>query len=63
MDKKKEKDELQNLPVSAREFIAKIVEKMRYRKKVSKDVQAELAAHFEDELHDCKTDQERQVDL
>jgi len=33
---------------------------MRYRRKVRQDVQAELAAHFEDELKDCKTDQEKQ---
>jgi hypothetical protein len=33
---------------------------MRYRKKVRRDVQAELTAHFEDELKDCKTDEQRE---
>jgi hypothetical protein len=33
---------------------------MRYRKKVRDDVRAELAAHFEDELRDCKTDEEKE---
>jgi len=33
---------------------------MRYRRKVRRDVQAELAAHFEDELKDCKTDENRE---
>ncbi|RKY23846.1 MAG: hypothetical protein DRP62_05065, partial [Planctomycetota bacterium] len=32
----------------------------RYRKKVRADVQAELAAHFEDELKDCTTDEEKE---
>ena len=33
---------------------------MRYRRKVRWDVQAELEAHFEDELKDCKTDEKRE---
>jgi len=33
---------------------------MRYRRKVRQDVQVELAAHFEDELKDCKTDEKRE---
>jgi len=33
---------------------------MRYRRKVRRDVQAEFAAHFEDELKDCKTDENRE---
>ncbi len=33
---------------------------MRYRRKVRRDVQAELTAHFEDELKDCKTDENRE---
>jgi tetratricopeptide (TPR) repeat protein len=32
---------------------------MRYRRKVRADVAAELAAHFEDALKDCKTNEER----
>jgi len=33
---------------------------MRYRRMIRQDVQAELAAHFEDGLKDCKTDQEKE---
>jgi len=59
--KKKEKDKLfDNLPACAVEFIKLVIKKMRYRKKVRADVMAELAAHFEDELHDCKSDEEKE---
>lgn len=51
---------LQNLPACAAEYIKLVIKKMRYRKKVRLDVQAELAAHFEDELQDCKTDEEKE---
>jgi len=60
MAKKLKESELQNLPVCAAEFIKLVIKKMRYRKKVRLDVQAELAAHFEDELRDCKTDEEKE---
>jgi len=33
---------------------------MRYRRKVRRDVQAELAAHFEDELKDCENDEDKE---
>lgn len=59
--KRKAKDELfENLPASAAEFIKLVIRKMRYRKKVRVDVMAELTAHFEDELKDCKTDEEKE---
>ena len=59
--KKKEKDKLfDNLPTCAAEFIKFVIKKMRYRKNVRAEVMAELAAHFEDELKECKTDQEKQ---
>ncbi|MFQ6034643.1 MAG: hypothetical protein ACE5NM_02200 [Sedimentisphaerales bacterium] len=48
------------LPACATEYIKLVVRKMRYRKKVRQDVKAELAAHFEDELKDCKTDEEKE---
>jgi hypothetical protein len=48
------------LPVSASEFIQLVIKKMRYRREVRQDVQAELTAHFEDELKDCATDEERE---
>ncbi|MHC4214267.1 MAG: hypothetical protein ACYSWP_12940 [Planctomycetota bacterium] len=50
---------LDNLPPSAADFIKLVIKKMRYRKKVHAEVMAELAYHFEDELKDCKTEQEK----
>jgi len=60
MTKKSLKIDLQNLPPCVAEFIKLVIKKMRYRRKVRQDVMAELAAHFEDELKDCKTDEEKQ---
>jgi len=60
MKKEKRQSDLQNLPACAVEFIKLVVKKMRYRKKVRQDVQAELAAHFEDELKDYTTDEEKE---
>jgi len=60
MTKKYKDMESQNLPACAVEFIKLVIRKMRYRKKVQADVQAELTAHFEDELRDCKTDEEKE---
>jgi hypothetical protein len=48
------------LPASAREYIGALMKKMRYRKKVREDVREEIAAHFEDELRDCQTDEEKE---
>ncbi|HUW18735.1 MAG TPA: hypothetical protein VMW16_05490 [Sedimentisphaerales bacterium] len=59
MAKKLPYTDLQNLPLAAAEFIRLVVKKMRYRKSVRADVMAELAAHFEDALKDCKTEEER----
>ena len=50
----------EHLPICAAEFIKLVVKKMRYRKKVCADVMAELAVHFEDELKDCTTDEEKE---
>jgi len=59
--KKKEKDKLfDNLPTCAAEFIKLVIKNMRYRNKIRADVMAELTAHFEDGLKDCKTDQEKE---
>ena len=59
--KKKEKDKsFDNLPTCAAEFIKLVIRKMRYRKKVRSEVMAELAAHFEDGLKDCRTDKEKE---
>ncbi|MHC4726651.1 MAG: hypothetical protein ACYS17_05425 [Planctomycetota bacterium] len=54
------KSDLQNLPSCAIEFIQQVLKKMRYRRKIRRDVQAELAAHFVDELKDCQTDEDKQ---
>jgi hypothetical protein len=48
------------LPACAAEYIKLVIKKMRYRRKVRRDVQVELAAHFEDELRDCTTDEEKE---
>lgn len=59
MDKREKAKLLQNLPACAADFIKLIIKKMRYRKKVRAEVLAELANHFEDELKDCKTEEEK----
>jgi len=55
----RENKDLRNLPACVCEFIRGVVKKMRYRRKVRQDVQNELTAHFEDELKEYKTDEER----
>jgi hypothetical protein len=61
MEKKNRKEiKLRNLPVAAVDFIRLVVKKMRYRRNVQDDVQAELASHFEDELNSIKADDERE---
>lgn len=59
MVRKISRKELEKLPVEAGEFITQVIKKMQYRKKVRLEVMAELEAHFEDELRDCQTDEER----
>ncbi len=60
MAKEHKKTDLQNLPACAAEFIKLVIKKMRYRKKVRADVMYELVTHFEDELKDYKTDEEKE---
>jgi hypothetical protein len=48
------------LPACGEEYIKLIVKMIRYRRKVRQDVQGELTAHFEDELKECATDEDRQ---
>lgn len=48
------------LPPCATDFIRQLTKKIRYRRKVRQDVQAELTVHFEDELRDCADAQERE---
>ncbi|MEA3226505.1 MAG: hypothetical protein U9Q07_11190, partial [Planctomycetota bacterium] len=52
--------DLEHLPACAVEFVKQLLKKMRYRRTVREEVQAELAVHFEDELRDCKTDTEKE---
>ena len=54
------KRQFNKLPACAAEYIKLVIKKMRYRRKVRAEVMAELAAHFEDELKDCATDEQRQ---
>ncbi len=60
MAKENDKSDSQNLPACVVEFISQVLKKMCYRRKVRQDVQAELTAHFEDELKDCTTDEQKQ---
>ncbi len=48
------------LPACAMEFIGQVTGKTSWRRNVREDVQAELAAHFEDHLRDCRSPQERE---
>ena len=54
------KSDPKNLPQCAVEYIKRLLKKMRYRRKVRDDVEAELKAHFEDDLKDCKTNEEKE---
>ena len=60
MTDKHESTDLKNLPPSVCEFIRVVIKKMGYRRKVRQDVQDELTAHFEDELKNCVTDQQKE---
>ncbi len=60
MAKENKKEQTQNLPACVCEFINHIIRKMRYCRKVQKDVRAELIAHFEDELKDYPTDRDKE---
>ena len=54
------KTDLGKLPESVVEFIKNVIQRMRYRRNVREEVQAELAGHFEDELKGCANDEERE---
>jgi hypothetical protein len=54
------KNSFENMPPCAAEYIKLIIKKMKWKKKVRDDVQAELIAHFEDALRDCKTNEEKE---
>ncbi|MBP7051545.1 MAG: hypothetical protein KBE65_11065 [Phycisphaerae bacterium] len=48
------------LPRCATDFIDEVTKNIRYRRKIREDVGAELTAHFEDHLRECKGPQERE---
>ncbi|HSV98865.1 MAG TPA: hypothetical protein VLI39_01740 [Sedimentisphaerales bacterium] len=48
------------MPRCAEQFIAAVVRKIRWRRRVREDVRAELTAHFEDELRDVTDPAERE---
>ncbi len=48
------------VPACAEDYIKQILKKLRFRRKVRRDVQEELTAHFADELKDCRTDEDRE---
>jgi hypothetical protein len=54
------KNDFENLPACAVEYITLIIKKMKWQKKIRQDVQAELIAHFEDALQNCKTNEEKE---
>lgn len=54
------KNDSNSLPACAVEYVHRLLKKMRYRRKVRDEVKAELMAHFEDELKDCKIDEEKE---
>ena len=60
MASKPDKSDSRSLPACAVEYVRRLLKKMRYRRKVRDDVEAELKAHFEDELKDCKSSQEKE---
>ncbi|MCX5634758.1 MAG: hypothetical protein NTW55_02795 [Planctomycetota bacterium] len=59
--KRKDSEKLfAELPPVAGEYIRLVIKRMGYRRKVREDVQAELAAHFEDALRNCNSEQEKE---
>jgi hypothetical protein len=60
MEDKSDENRGTDLPPRATEFIRQVVRKMGYRRKARQEVEAELAAHFEDELSGCTETQERE---
>jgi len=60
MPNKPDSKNLSHLPELAAKYIQKVIRKMRYCGKARRDVQAELAVHFEDALQGCASAEERQ---
>ncbi len=60
METKPNDNRADNLPPNATEFIRQVVREMGYHRKARQEVEAELTAHFEDELRDCADAQQRE---
>jgi hypothetical protein len=60
MEKKPDTNIGGDLPGCAAEYIRQVCRRMRYRRHAREDVRAELTAHFEDELRDCASPEERE---
>jgi hypothetical protein len=60
MENKPKESRADNLPPNATEFIRQVVRKMGYHRKAREEVEAELTAHFEDELKNSADAQERE---
>jgi hypothetical protein len=60
MTEERDNNDWHKLPACVLEFLQQLLQRMRYRRKVREDVQAELLAHFEDELKDCTNDSQKQ---
>jgi len=50
---------IEKLPVSVTAFIAEVIKKVRYRRRVRRDVELELIYYFNDATSDCQTTQEK----
>lgn len=59
MEKQNETNRLNRLPACAAEYIRTVIKKMRYRRKIRRDVMAELTSHFEDEIKDLTSDEQK----
>lgn len=59
MEKQNETNRLNRLPACAAEYVRSVIKKMRYRRKIRRDVLAELTSHFEDELKDLTSDEQK----
>lgn len=59
MQEKPQESHGKELPSCVMEFLREVARRMRYRRKIREDVQAELTAHFEDELRDVTDPAER----
>ncbi len=60
MENKPNESHADNLPPNATEFIRQVVRKVGWCRATRQEVEAELTAHFEDELRDCADAQERE---